>query len=172
MPPPKGFFDGFTRLDELLIENTKQIAKLVELMQKEEIIDYDWGSKLLPFLSKDIQLTTLGKSYYQLDFPQIKQTGSNVVTTIPILLPHILIGLYIKHVDADLADATTSLTFSGKFVLRENLNFALASFTSTAADEAFLFPLSEGVKNKTNYQFNTNTTNGHFVYITMIVEGT
>lgn len=36
MPPLRGLFDGFTRIDELLIENTKQIAQLVELMQREE----------------------------------------------------------------------------------------------------------------------------------------
>lgn len=129
-----------------------------------------WGGKVLPILPDDIKVVTLGGGFYQLDFPRIAQTGANVASSYAIPFPHILAGLFIKHVDANLADAATSLIFKTKFALRENLNFALASFTSVAPDEAFLFRGNEGAKNSTNYFFDTDTTNGHYVYISMIVQ--
>lgn len=129
-----------------------------------------WGGKILPSLPDDIKVTTLGGGFYQLDFPRILQTGANVASSYPVPFPHIITGLFIKHVDANLADAATSLTFDVKFALRENLNFALSSFVSVAPDEAFLFRGNEGAKNATNYFFNTNTTNGHYVYISMVIQ--
>ena len=129
-----------------------------------------WGGKVLPILPDDIKVITLGGGFYQLDFPKVAQTGVNVASSYAIPFPHILAGVFIKHVDANLDDAATSLTFKAKFALRENLNFALASFTSVAPDEAFLFPGNGGAKNATNYFFDTDTTNGHYVYVSMIVQ--
>lgn len=129
-----------------------------------------WGGKVLPILPADIKVITLGGGFYQLDFPRVLQTGANVASSYAVPFPHILVGVFVKHVDANLADAATSLTFDVKFALRENLNFALASFTSVAPDEAFLFRGAEGAKNATNYFFNTNTTNGHYVYISMVLQ--
>lgn len=129
-----------------------------------------WGAKILPLLPDDIKVVTLGGGFYQLDFPRIAQTGADVETILPVPFPHIIHGIFVKHVDANLADAVTSLAFKIKFALRENLNFALASFTSVASDEAFTFRGSEGAKNSTRYTINTNTTNGHFVYISMLIQ--
>lgn len=129
-----------------------------------------WGAKILPLLPGGIKVINMGGGYYQLDFPAITQTGANVVTTHIIPFPHKLISMFVKHVDSNLADAATSLTFSAKFSLRDNLNFALASFTSVAPDELFAYNNVEGARNATTVQFNTNTTNTHLVYISMIVQ--
>lgn len=129
-----------------------------------------WGGKVLPLLPGGIKVVNMGGGYYQLDFPVIPQTGANVVTDHVIPFPHKLISIFVKHVDANGADAATNLIFSAKFSLRENLNFALASFTSVAPDELFAYNNVEGARNATTLRFNTNTTNLHLVYISMIVQ--
>lgn len=129
-----------------------------------------WGGKVLPILPDDIKVITLGGGFYQLDFPRILQTAAVVTSSYAVPFPHILAGLFVKHVDASLAGVATSLTFKAKFALRENLNFALAAFTSVSPDEAFLFRGNEGAKNATNYIFETNTTNTHWVYISMVIQ--
>ena len=129
-----------------------------------------WGGKILPLLPEDIRVTNMGGGFYQLDFPRIAQTGADVQSNYPVPFPHVIHAIFVKHVDANLANAATALIFKVKFALRENLYFALASFNSVASDEAFMFPGSEGAKNATSYIFNTETTNGHYVYISMIVQ--
>lgn len=131
-----------------------------------------WGANILPLLPGAIKVTNMGGGFYQLDFPAIAQTGANVKSTFVIPFPHILQALYVKQVDANLVDAVGGDTqvFSAKFLLRLSFQFALAAFTSDAADEVFLFEGSEGAHNATSYEFNTNADNGHFVFITMMVQ--
>lgn len=128
-----------------------------------------WGGLVRTGLPGDVKVLSLGGGFYQVDFPRILQTGASVISSYAIPFAHMIIAMLIKHVDANLADAATALIFSSSFALRENLNFALASFTSSAPDEAFLYQGNEGAKNATNYIFDTNTTAGHFVYISMVV---
>jgi len=130
----------------------------------------EWGGKVLPLLPDNIKVVNLGGGFYQLDFEPILQTGANVVSYFAVPFPHKLHAMYVKHVDANLADAATSLVFSGKYDFRNNLTFSLASFTSVAPDELFTFQSNEGARNAATYEFNTNTTNLHWVYISMIVE--
>lgn len=129
-----------------------------------------WGGRILPLLPEDIKVTNMGGGFYQLDFPRIAQTGADIQSNYPVPFPHIIHAMFVKHVDANLDNAATSLTFKTKFALRENLYFALAGFTSVAADEAFTFTGNECAKNATSYIFNTNTTNGHYVYVSMIIQ--
>lgn len=131
-----------------------------------------WGAKVLPLLPGNIRVENLGSGFYQLDFPVIAQTGANVVTNHEIPFPFRLTGMYVKQVDAALADAVAgdTLTFSAKFRLRETFNFAVAAFVSDAPDEGFFFPSDEGARNACAWQFNTDAKNGHFVYISMILQ--
>ena len=81
----------------------------------------------------------------------------------------------IKHTDSAGVDAAAAdtLTFSAKFHLRENLNFALASFVSDAADELFLFRSDEGVHNGSNYEFKISSVaaaDGNLVYVSMFLQ--
>lgn len=131
-----------------------------------------WGARILPLLPGDIKVDNMGGGFYQVDFPRIAQTGANVVTDHMVPFPHRIVGLYIKQVDAALDDAVAgdTLTFSAKFRLRDIFNFAMAAFVSDNPDEAFLFRSDEGVHNACSYEFNTNATAGHFVYITIFLQ--
>lgn len=131
-----------------------------------------WGAKVLPLLPGDIIVANMGGGFYQLDFPRIAQTGANIVTNHVIPFPHRVVGLYIKQVDAALADAVVgdTLTFSAKFRLRGVFNFAMAAFVSDNPDESFLFTSDQGAHNACVYEFNTDALNGHFVYITMFAQ--
>lgn len=133
-----------------------------------------WGARILPLLPGDIKAENLGSGFYQLDFPVMTQIVGTVTANHELPFPHRILALYIKHTDDAGADETTdALDFSAKFGLRREVQpFALSAFSgSTSADEAFLFPGSEAVKNACLYEFKTTDVDAdNRVYISMIVQ--
>ena len=118
-------------------------------------------------LAPGVGAIDLGDNYYLINLPRILQTGSKVSTSYGVPYAHEFLAMYVKHVDTNLADATTSLTFNALKHLRENLMFSIGGFVSPTSDELFTF--TNRISNITAYRFETTGTSTDYVYITMLI---
>ena len=142
-------------------------------MKNSDTIVRAWGGVVLPTLPTIdgvINLKNIGEKLYYVHIPRIPQTGTTVTKSYSIPFSHALIGVYVKHVTGALVDATTSLDFELKFILRENLQFTIAKFSSVEADNHLIGDKDTGSKFPTSYIFNTVAAAGNFVYVSLLVK--
>lgn len=127
-----------------------------------------YGGKLTPEIDGAV-VSSLGDEYYFIRFAAILCTGSAVVSRHLIPFPHQIVNIKLKHVDANLADSTDSLTFKHKVSLGTlNFEHTLSSVTSTASDVIKRYTAE--IVNACVHAFSANTTSTHYVYVTMLVK--
>lgn len=113
----------------------------------------------------------LGKGFYKIDFPEKLCTGADVTEYFSIPFLHKLHRIEFKHTDGSYADSVAALTYELKYgsTHRKSLLFSIISETgSTVTDKAHLF--SDFWRSTSRYQMVSNTTNGHFLFMSMLIE--
>lgn len=124
---------------------------------------------------KDFKEVYLGKRLYELtlnvnNLPYVPQTGAAVTKTYKFPFAHRLVKVEVKHCDASDADNTDAFTWSWSRQTIGTLTLPLASYSASVASnfsevfgESYEYP-------SMLYEFITNTTNLHHVYLKVTIQ--
>lgn len=122
---------------------------------------------------EDFDEKYLGKKLYELTLKTpfyVAQTGAAVTNYYKFPFPHRLVRVEVKHCDATDADNTDAFTWSLSKQAAKSLFELLVSYSASAVTD-FIETFGETYEFPSMlYQFITNTTNLHHVYLKMTIQ--